>query len=69
MNEIHITNIRNEKEDINIKTPDNKKKGNIINTTCQKKRFTLWKISSFQYKITNINSRKIKKLNPTLSIE
>ena len=38
MNEIHITNIRNEKEDISIEIPDIKKKGNIINTSCQKKK-------------------------------
>lgn len=47
MNETHITNIRNEKEDINIETPDIKKKGNIINTSRQKKSFTLWENKLF----------------------
>lgn len=48
MNEIHITNIRNEKEDISIEIPDIKKKGNIINTSCQKKKsFTLWENKFF----------------------
>lgn len=66
MSEIHITNIRNEKRDINTEPTDTKKIGKYYEYFMPK---NLLQKSLWRTKIININSRKMDNLNITIFIK